>query len=92
VDHVGLGLDYYEGMAGVASDEEAQRLYDGFVSSGTWNPSTYAPPPWHFPDAIRKPSDLPNLTVALCREGFREDEIKKILGLNFVRVFTAVWK
>ena len=92
MDHVGLGLDYYEGMAGVASDEQAQKLYADFVSSGTWNPCTYAPPPWYFPDAIRKPSDLPNLTVALSKEGFQEDEIKNILGLNFLRVFKEVWK
>jgi membrane dipeptidase len=35
-------------------------------------------------------SDWPNLTVALARWGFDEDELRKLLGLNFLRVFREV--
>ena len=36
--------------------------------------------------------DFPNLTAALAARGFREDEIRKILGENFLRVFEQVWR
>lgn len=35
-------------------------------------------------------SDWPNLTVALAQWGFTETELRKLLGLNFLRVFRAV--
>ncbi len=34
--------------------------------------------------------DWPNLTVALAERGFTEEELRKLLGLNFLRVFRAV--
>jgi membrane dipeptidase len=92
IDYIGVGLDYYEGMSSVASDEEAWRLYNSFVAEGVWAPPTYVPPPWPFPREIRLPENLPNLTVALAEEGFHEEEIKKVLGLNFLRVFEQCWK
>jgi membrane dipeptidase len=36
--------------------------------------------------------DLPNMTECLVRRGFREDEIMKILGGNFLRLLHAVLK
>jgi membrane dipeptidase len=35
-------------------------------------------------------ADWPNLTVALARWGFNEEELRKLLGLNFLRVFREV--
>ncbi len=35
-------------------------------------------------------SDWPNLSVALAKRGFNEDELRKLLGLNFLRVFRDV--
>jgi membrane dipeptidase len=43
VEHLSVGIDYYEGMAGVANDEEAKALYDKFVKAGVWNPRDYGP-------------------------------------------------
>jgi membrane dipeptidase len=34
--------------------------------------------------------DLPEITVALARRGFNEDELRKILGLNYLRLFKEV--
>jgi len=91
IDHVGLGVDYYEGMSGVASDDEARAIYDRLVGSGAWKADTYPPPPWYFPLGMRKPEELPNLTDALVKEGFSDEGIRKFLGLNFLRVFRQVW-
>lgn len=35
-------------------------------------------------------ADWPNITVALARWGFNEEELRKLLGLNFLRVFREV--
>ena len=34
--------------------------------------------------------DWPNVTQALARWGFNEEELRKLLGLNFLRVFREV--
>ena len=34
--------------------------------------------------------DWPNLTVKLAERGFNEEELRKLLGLNFLRVFKEV--
>jgi len=35
-------------------------------------------------------TDWPNLTIKLAERGFNEDELKKMLGLNYLRVFEEV--
>ena len=35
-------------------------------------------------------TDWPNLTIKLAERGFNEVEIKKMLGLNYLRVFEEV--
>ena len=37
-----------------------------------------------------QPTDWPNITVKLAERGFNEDELRKLLGLNFLRVFRDV--
>ncbi len=91
VDHVSVGIDYYEGQAGVASEEEAQVLYKKSVDAGIWNPRDYSPPPWVFPEGIGMPEKLGNLTAGLVRRGYSDEDVKKIMGLNLVRVFKEVW-
>ena len=44
------------------------------------------------PNGLEDVSKLPNLTAKLLEYGYSEKEIKKILGLNFMRVFEKVLK
>lgn len=90
IDHVGLGIDYYSGQAGVASDEQARRVYDEAVQSGMWSAS-YPPPPHHYPAGIETPRTLPSLTQGLLDFGYAVADVKKILGDNWLRVMRAVW-
>jgi len=90
-DHLSVGIDYYEGMAGVANDEDAKALYHKYVEGGVWNPRDYGPPPLYYPEGIEMPDQLPNLTAGLLKRGYSEEDIKKILGLNLIRVFREVW-
>lgn len=91
IDHVGLGIDYYVGQWPVMDDVEAKRLYDEYVADGRWRPSTYPPPPHYYPAGIETPKTLPALTARLLERGFDAESVKKVLGLNWMRVYREVW-
>lgn len=92
IDHVGLGIDYYEGQHGVETDAVALARYNARVAEGHWRPDEYPPPPYHYPVGIETPRTLVNLTRRLTERGFHADDIRKILGLNWLRVFRQVWQ
>lgn len=90
IDHVGLGIDYYAGQHGVASDELAMQGYNEAVRSGLWS-TAYPPPPHHYPSGIDTPRTLQNLTHRLLERGYSEPDVHKLLGGNWLRVMQAVW-
>lgn len=90
IDHVGLGIDYYAGQVGVASDTTALRIYERAVRSGTWG-QAYPPPPHKYPEGIETPRTLSRLSARLLTRGYREADVRKILGENWLRVMRAVW-
>ncbi len=91
IDHVGLGIDYYQGQHPIEDDASAQARYEKLVADGHWRPSEYPAPPYKYPAGIETPETLPNLTARLLQRGFSEDDIRKILGLNWLRVYRQVW-
>ena len=91
IDDVGLAIDYFSGQDRIMSLEHAQPMYNFLIKSGYWSTAAYSPPPYIYPEGIETPDTLPNLTVGLLKRGFREDEVKKILGGNWLRLFEAVW-
>ena len=91
IDHVGLGIDYYLGQHLVADPAAARRSYDAAISAGRWQEDAYPPPPHHYPRGIETPKTLPALTLGLLRRGYREPDVRKVLGLNWLRVYEAVW-
>lgn len=90
IDHVGLGIDYYWGQAGVAADETARSSYEAAVRSGRWG-AAYPPPPHHYPSGIDTPRTLWALTDRLLSRGYRADDVHKVLGRNWLRVMRNVW-
>lgn len=90
IDHVGLGLDYYWGQSGVASDSAAAVQYQEAVRSGRWS-SAYPPPPHRYPSGIETPQTLQNLTERLLKRGYINQDVKKILGQNWLQVMHSVW-
>lgn len=90
IDHVGLGLDYYEGQAAFSDASRAAALYEGLVSSGAWS-AAYPPPPWHYPAEIDTPDTLSKLAEALATRRWASEAIAKVLGGNWLRVFEEVW-
>lgn len=90
IDHVALGIDYYPGQSGVASDAEALRGYNEAIQQGIWS-AAYPPPPHRYPVGIETPKTFQNLTRRLLERGYQESEVRKILGENWLRVMRAVW-
>jgi membrane dipeptidase len=80
--HVGLGLDYYHAT---------QSEYDENIGQGTWHPDSYPPPPWNFPAGIDDPTTLNRLTDRLVQRGYSDDQIRGVLGENWMRVFNQIW-
>jgi membrane dipeptidase len=91
VEHISLGIDYYEFMAGIADDNTAKARYDELIQAGIWASTDYPPPPWYFPQGIEMPDMLPNLTLGLLNRGYSQNDVKNILGLNLIRIFKEVW-
>lgn len=90
-DHVAIGSDYFGAQWGVASDEEAQQLYERNIAVGAWDRETYPPPPWVYPEGIETPKTLYNLTDGMLKAGFSKDEVRQIWGGNWMRVMKEVW-
>jgi membrane dipeptidase len=63
----------------------------GSVDQGRWRADVYPPPPHHYPAGIETPRTLHALTEGLVRRGYDEPGIRKILGVNLLRVYRAVW-
>jgi membrane dipeptidase len=84
VDHVGLALDYY-GQGTPADYAEA-------IKSGRWRADEYPPPPHIYPRGIEDARGFPNITRELLRRGYKDEEVLKVLGGNWLRVFREVWR
>lgn len=91
VEHICVGIDYFEYQAGVADDETAQLVYQYLLDSGAWATGEYPSPPWYYPQGMEMPEKMQNLTVGLHKRGYSEEDIKGILGLNIIRVFKEIW-
>jgi membrane dipeptidase len=78
-DHVGLGLDYVFDQSELDANLAA-------------HPNIW-PEEWGYKPGIDfvAPEQLPELTELLLQRQYREDDIRKILGGNLLRVAEAVW-
>jgi len=86
IDHVGIGMDISEGVYTKEQWETGYKvMYPQVI------------PSW-FTFEMKHPRDLngylhfPNITRGLVGRGYSEEEIKKILGENFQRVFERSWR
>lgn len=78
VDHVGIGPDI------VSTDMFPKKISDRIWGEGKPFSGSY-------PEGLEHISKLMNITRGLVSRGYSDEEIKKILGLNALRVFRTVW-
>ena len=84
IDHVGIGSDFFDGESVVRFERFLRLRYPEIVRDYTID-TVYV-------DGLGTVDDFPRLTEALGKRGFGENEIRKVLGGNFLRVFESVWK
>ena len=80
--HVGLGLDYCQ-----ISEPE----YEAMLASGEWRADDYPPPPWSYPAGIETARTIGALGQRLSERGFTENEIRGVLGENWLALFDQEW-
>jgi membrane dipeptidase len=83
VDHIGLGGDFMYGRNDLTQ-----------INPLVWPPDAYSvlPPKEMFMvKGYEKITELPNVTQGLMQRGWTDDEIHKVLGGNWLRVYQKVW-
>lgn len=94
IDHIGIGTDK-AGPGPRTSNllEFPDDMPAGLLGDFNWSGfriQEHRQTPEYDMDGFAKLSDWPNITVALAEAGFHEDELRKLLGLNYLRVFRDV--
>ncbi|MDO5377225.1 MAG: membrane dipeptidase [Clostridia bacterium] len=91
VDHVGIGLDS-DAQPGAYIHHDAHNLarkgspaFEASYLAGRGKASANT-------DGILSLANHLNIVDKLLRRGFSEEEVKKIMGGNFIRVFKQTWK
>jgi membrane dipeptidase len=80
MDHIGIGADFLEGrLREIARSAYRESGLDAAVIDA-WISGC---------DAVE---ELPRFTAVLLERGFSREDITKILGQNFLRVFKQVWR
>ena len=94
IDHVGIGTD----KAGpgprtsslIAYPEAMPQQLPGEFNWSGFRTVEHRQTPEYDLEGFASFGDWPNITVALAQAGFGEDELRKLLGLNYLRVFRDV--
>ncbi len=91
VDHVGIGTDHTQ------DQPEEFWMYIG-GQQGTKYPSSFTahsgmPLAWEdqYPVGLKTPDQLPIMSESLLNRGYSDDDVIKILGGNWLRLFEEVW-
>jgi membrane dipeptidase len=82
VDSVGIGADYFP-YNKAPLGKPFQQIGSASIEDRDWSGTFVA--------GLENISGMPLFTDGLVRRGFRDEEVVKILGGNFLRVFRAVW-
>jgi membrane dipeptidase len=79
-DHVGIGSDVFESYTKVSWEAQTKRMY-----KSQWVFETM------LSDGFSRMTDLPEVTRGLVARGYSDEDVLKILGANWLRVFRKVW-
>ncbi|MCL6649328.1 MAG: dipeptidase [Chloroflexi bacterium] len=89
IEHVGIGLDIYEGLTPAGFERRKQTFLATFPElqvGGDFPLETY------WVTGLSSAAQLPSLTASLLDRGYGEAEVRAVLGENFLRLFRAAWQ
>jgi membrane dipeptidase len=81
IDHVGVGFD----VGFKRTDEDTAKL------ESTYPEFKFPPLHLRYATELNRADKAPNLTAALVKRGYSEQDIRKLLGLNWYRIFSQIW-
>lgn len=85
VDHVAVGSDFTE--------EQPEEFFIQALTGKSWEkPLADIQYPVIYPKDIRSAKDFPNLTWGLLDRSYTEGEVERIIGGNWFRLFSQVWR
>lgn len=81
-DHVGLGLDQIIG-----------RQISGPANQRRFPPDAYPPQyeDWIYPEELTDFTGVPLITAGLIERGYRQEDIAKIMGENWLSIWEEIW-
>ena len=82
-DHVGIGTDFTQGYG--------QPFFDWITHDKGYARRLVDLGAIVMPAGLRRIEDFPHLTAAMERAGWPERRIRKVLGLNWMRLLREVW-
>ena len=93
IDHVGIGTDFTQ-------DQPVSFWKYISAQQGTRYPASFADPnkvwkmndPTLYPAELQTPDDLPRLASALSDRGYGAEDVAKLMGGNWLRLFREVWE
>jgi membrane dipeptidase len=83
IDHVGLGPDFMEEMPRAT----AEGALKGFTAEGS--SAFFSARPL---DGFASVSEMANVTAALLARGYNNDQVRKIMGSNWLRFYEHSWR
>lgn len=94
VDNIGIGTDFclgtypdrqFDPWGDIDYFEPVERAYHTHIAKGSRTPLLY-------PEGFSTYPEILNLVAKLHQRGYSEDDVRRILGENYLRVFERVWK
>lgn len=79
IDHVGIGPDLFHGFT---LWEETRWHTGGYLLNGGWKTTI----------DLEGEEGIPLIALELAKRGYSKEDIKKVMGENFLRVFKETWK
>ena len=86
IDHVGIGSDY--------TQDQPKEFFDLILSQQGTKPTARRkdyPDTVVHPEGIETPDRLSNVALELTARGYGDEDIAKVLGGNWLRLFKEVW-
>lgn len=85
IDHVAIGTDFTE--------KQPKEFFTYALTGKSWEkPLVEIKYPIIYPKGISSAKDFPKITEGLMKRGYSEKDIRKIIGENWLQLFSKVWR